>query len=119
MEGNIRQPNRLEESAPLCLGAFKRANLDHHHDADTCSRKIAVPIGDNLIVDDESGIAWFHGGDDILENLPGLFVVPVVEDPVHVVCAGACGLLVWSHRSSTIWWMKMGGRESQVLPLTG
>ena len=46
-------------------------------------------VGDDKVVYEDLGVAFFHGGHDGLEDLRVDFVVPVLDDGMEVVCASA------------------------------
>lgn len=87
MENDLFQADRVEQLTPLLLRTLERANLNHHHDTHARSGKITLSIRDDILIDNEAGIARFHSFDDIGEDMTGLLIGPVVKDPVQIICS--------------------------------
>lgn len=86
IEPNLPQPYRLKQPTPLVFGALKRSNLHHHHDAHTRRGQITVHVGQDVLVDDQTGVSRLHCIHNVKQDGLAFLVGPVVEDPVHEIC---------------------------------
>lgn len=56
MERNVPQPITFEQSSPLFLRSLNGRNLHHHHNAQARRKQIAVHVGKNVLVDDQTKV---------------------------------------------------------------
>ena len=85
-----RQPGPPYQLPPLLLAALQRRQAAHHVHVRPRGRLRAVLGRQDVLVEDDFRVAWFHGRGRVAEDGAGEGVGPVVQDVVEEVCACAC-----------------------------
>ena len=82
------QTRRGDQLLKLLLRPLARGMSCHHMPVKPAGRDGTSAGGQNVFVQDELGVARFHGRGRVAEDSGGEMVGPVVQNVVHEVCAG-------------------------------
>ena len=82
------EPNTRQKLLPLRDCTLHSSKYCHHVDIEQGRYKGAASIRNDPVVNENSGVAWFHGCDGVLEYFDAFFVRPIVTDRAKIVCFG-------------------------------